>query len=293
MNINQFARLFDSLGTASDMLGGNAFSNSIASIESNLNALNDCYTTGLSNLFDEIENKLILAFDKEIYLLSILRKFHHYELLNTSLGASEERKAGLKRNVERIRTSHKYIKEYQLNPAVDSDNIPLTYLITCWSLLNNFMKRLDDLALQYGVDLLELQKKHNENIWYRVTNGQIVSIQKSAIGEIKDDGKAQPELNEYAREFRKQLVNCNRDAVMADLIDQIQGRKGKPVAMVLLAYEKKGYLRKGTYTIADVHKAFGAVGNIDSIRKYYNDWGGASINNDDKTTIEKMAAKIK
>lgn len=109
----------------------------------------------------------------------------------------------------------------------------------------------------------------------------------------KTDTTVGQELNEYAREFRKQLVNCNRDAVMADLIDQIQGRKGKPVAMVLLAYEQKGYLRRGTYTIADVHKAFGAAGNIDSIRKYYNDWGGASINNDDKTTIEKMAAKIK
>lgn len=121
-----------------------------------------------------------------------------------------------------------------------------------------------------------------------VENNEKKRLENSTYEEY-DDKHAEQGLNAYAKEFKKKLFHCNKDVVMADLQALIKGQKGKFIAKVLLAYEKKGYLTK-EYAITDMLKAFESDANADSIRKYYS---GKRLTYDDLEDIENMASRIK
>lgn len=265
MKINEFARLFDDVGMAVAILANDPLAGGLERIKSSLEMLT---VIRYNDLIEEVEHNINYVPDKGQYLIGLMRKFKEYKLLNITLDSSEEQEAGLIIQADRIDLAHKYLKSYQLNPTMDMENIPLLYLIICWETLNMFMKKLDVLLLEHDIDMIAVQRKYNENIWYRVVNGKAVVAEK--LIEKSDEKSTLNGVSNDYKGFGRYLMNCNRDKVLADMWDKLNGKKGKTVAYTLMAYEKKGYLTYRGYTIPEVVRAFGTVGSHEGVSKYYH-----------------------
>lgn len=210
MKINEFLGVFRHINKAAGILAGEIVE-SFTDEEIGLitQSIDECYSTRYCEALDDIENKLNVCQDKELYIWNIFKKFSSLgfrepsKYLNIELGADNNPITG-----KRVNASRDLIRAYWLNPVV-FDDFASQYIVWCWELLGSFVKRFDELCMSYGVDIINLQEKYKSFIWYRVNAGIPVIPVIKTIKEPVIPEKAEKKFDKNAflmqRKFSEKL----------------------------------------------------------------------------------------